>query len=172
MPSHLKREAKTKSVYGRSAEEKQATRNTETAYRNPRETRRNRGPMVLSTFIRPHIPKKFWKGDRPSWGKPIATLRQEVIAARGTNICAKAGCNAIGDEIDHRVDWRTYIYRFIDPTFEIVPGGIWTGYLLKDVRKYYDDVNNLQMMCQHHNGSKSGPKFYDRDRPTFMRRKK
>jgi len=162
------RVAKTAHPHARSAEEEEAAWRGEVANRNHRDTRRNRGDHVFPAAD-PQIPAELWTGGRPSWNKPVATLRQELIDAAGTDLCCKPSCNEIGDEIDHRQDWRTYVYRNVSPIVVEVVGGYWDGYPIDKVKDFYNDKANLQLMCGTHNSQKSGPKFYDLDRPSFKR---
>lgn len=156
-----RRQARNSSPYGASASEVAANR-------NPRSTRRNGDAAARPPAADPQMPRELWKGERPGWTNEAAIWAS--FGGKGTATCAKSGCSAVAEELDHKVDWRTHIYNECSQEELEVSEGVWTGFLLADVKAAYSDLSNLQPMCQPHNGSKSGPKFYDKERPSFKRK--
>ncbi len=64
-------------------------------------------------------------------------------------------------EVDHRLDWRNNVLGTVSARRISYRGHLWDVYFRADALAAYNDQDNLQAMCQTHNGSKNGPKNVD-----------
>lgn len=148
----------------------------------PRSQRLKGKSDVSGSNGRPQLPSTLWNGNRPSFRK---TTKAEMFSHSedGQYKCNKCQNKfpRKGDArkenreshitLDHKIDYRTHITKHADlETHKSSdPKGthMFTGYSKENATKWYNDIDNLQLMCSGCNSSKNGRKDLDHLAPDY-----